>query len=210
MTQYRLLVRTEVLQQLAALSRAAQTQPNGLREREFRALKAGLRAVANGDEERFDGKRLAYSSDHHDLRDCAEIKLPVVHELKFDRELGPSHRLLYREFEPEDGGLPIRQVICFEHRGDDRPFQVAGARLGREAGFKLQTLRGVSNTRPRVGPAAPGEAAPIRQPLPPDIRAALAAASDVAPARGAVNMPTAGAARTTAHRGAPSGPDHQR
>jgi hypothetical protein len=29
--------------------------------REFRALKAGLRAVVNGDEAAFDGKRLGYS-----------------------------------------------------------------------------------------------------------------------------------------------------
>lgn len=78
MTQYRLLMKPELLQQLAALSRAAKTQPGGLRDREFRALKASLRAIANGDEESYDGKRLGYSSNHHDLRDCAEIKLPAV------------------------------------------------------------------------------------------------------------------------------------
>jgi hypothetical protein len=210
MTQYRLLLRPEMIRQLAALSRAAQTQPDGLRDREYRALKIGLLALADGREESFDGKRLGYSSEHQDLRDCAEIKLPVVHETRYDHELGPSHRLVYREFEPEDGGLPFREVICFEHRKDDRPFDVAGTRLAREAGSRLRTLQGVSDTRPHVGPRPPGEAAPVRQPMPPDLRAALAAASGIAPARGAINTPVASAPSTAARRGSPPELDRQR
>jgi hypothetical protein len=175
MTQYRLLVREEVLQQLAALRHAAGTQqPGGLRDREFRALEMGLRAVAHGQEEHFSGKRLGYRT--HDLRDCAEIKLSVVPESRGSRELGPSHRLIYREFEAEDGGPPYRQVIAFEPRKDDRPFEVAAARLGRDRGVRFRTFRPVAQT---------ASSAPIRQSLPPDLRKALAAASDVAPASGA-------------------------
>jgi hypothetical protein len=101
-------------------------------------------------------------------------------------------------------------VICFEHRKDDRPFNVAGMRLAREVGARLRTLQSVSATRPHVGPRPPGEAAPVRQPLPPDLRAALAAAAGIAPARGAVNTPVAGAPSTAARRGSPTEPDRQR
>jgi hypothetical protein len=189
MTQYRLLLKGQVMQQPVALSRAAKAQPGGLRDREFRALKIGLRALAEGREEAFDGKRLGYSPKHHDLRDCAGIKLPVVQESRHNHDLGPSHRLIYREFEADDGGLPVRQVICFAPRRDDRPFEVAAARLGRESGSRLQALDAISNTRPQLGPRPPGEAAPIRQSLPPDLQVTLAAAADVAPAPRAVNTP---------------------
>ncbi|MEU4607206.1 hypothetical protein AB0F43_29840 [Kribbella sp. NPDC023972] len=177
MTQYRLLVREEVLQQLAVLKRAAATQaPGGLRRREHQALELGLRALVHGQEELFDGKRLGYAA--YDLSDCAEIKLAVIPESRRNHELGPSHRLLYREFEAEDGGLPYREVVCFEPRKDDRPFDVAAARLGRVRGTRIRTL---------AAAAATSGAAPIRQPLPPDLRKALAAAANVAPASGAVN-----------------------
>ncbi|MEU4293830.1 hypothetical protein AB0E63_36900 [Kribbella sp. NPDC026596] len=176
MTQYRLLVHRDVLHYLRTLERAAATQqPGGLRDRELRALKAGLRAIANGEEEHFEGKRLGFTT--HDLSDCAEIKLPVIPESRGNRELGSSHRLLYREFEPEDGGPPYREVVCFEHRGGNRPFDVAAKRLGRAVGVRRQTLHALG---------ASSDIAPVRQPLPPDLRKALAAASGVAPARGAV------------------------
>ncbi|WP_198675864.1 hypothetical protein [Kribbella monticola] len=201
----------EVRRQLAELGRAAQSQPRGLRDREYRALRLGLQALANGQEAAFGGKRLGFSAKHHDLRDCAEIKLPVVQETRKNQDLGRSHRLIYREFEPEDGGPPYRQVISFEHRGDDRPFEVAGQRLGREIGSRHQALDAVSNLRPQFGPRESSEAAPIRRPLPPDIRAALAAASDVAPARGAVNPPgTATSPRAPTGRHSPTRPEPDR
>jgi hypothetical protein len=182
MTRYRLLVNWEVLRELRTLEQAAATQqPGGLRDRELRALKAGLRAIANGEEEEFAGKRLGFAT--HDLSDCAEIKLPVIPESRGNHELGPSHRLIYREFEPEDGGPPYREVVCFAHRRANRPFDVAARRLNRAVGVRHQTL----NTY-----GATSDIAPIRQPLPPDLRKALAAASDVAPAHGAVSGQPAG------------------
>jgi hypothetical protein len=184
MTHYRLLLRPEVLHQLAALARAAQTQgPGGLRTREFLALKAGLRALAEGREEEYDGKRLTYR--RHDLCDCAEIKLAVIPESRHNIELGPSHRLIYREFEAEDGGPPYREVVTFAHRGNDRPFTEAAARLSRRSGTRL---RGLQEATPSP---TPSPAAPIRQQLPPDLRTALAAAANVAPASGAVTALTA-------------------
>ena len=191
MTQYRLVLLPEVMQRLAALSHAAKTQgPGGLRTREFHALQVGLRALADGREEEFDGKRLSYR--RHDLSDCAEIKLAVVPETRHNIELGPSHRLIYREFEPEDGGPPYRQVVVFAHRGADRPFEEAAARLGRRAGARLRGVQAASaTTTPHTSAAAP-----IRQFLPPDLRAALAAAGDVAPARGAVSTQPSGQKRS--------------
>jgi hypothetical protein len=203
MKQYRLLVRRELLQQLAELQRAAESQPSGgLRDREFRALRLGLAALANGQEESFNGKRLRDAA--HDLSDCAEIKLSVIPESRGNQELGPSHRLLYREFEPEDGGLPYREVISFEPRKDDRPFKVAAARLDRPLGFKLDRLQSPTAANPSHDQHPSTPAAPLRQPLPPDLRKALAAASDVAPARGAVTaQPSTHPPSTTHHHNDP-------
>ncbi|GAA1555680.1 hypothetical protein GCM10009804_10700 [Kribbella hippodromi] len=178
MTKYRLLVNPELLGYLRALDRAAAAQPGGVRDRELRALKAGLRALANGDEAQFEGKRLRFLD--HDLSDCAEIKLPVIAETRGNRQLGPSHRLVYREYQAEDGGLPYREAICFEHRKDNRPFEVAAKRLGRATGVRLATLR---------SHGASSSITPPRQSLPPDLRKALAAAANVAPAHQSVNTP---------------------
>lgn len=199
MTAYRLVLQPDVGRQLAALAQAAKTQPGGLRDREFRALRIALRTIANGAEATADGKRLGYSPEHHDLRDCAEIKVPVIQETRHNHELGPSHRLLYREFDSPDDGPPIREVLCFEHRGNDRPFEVAAQRLGRETGKRVQTLRGVSNQRPHNGPARPGESGPVRQPLPPDLARALKGIEGNPSPRGAVRPP--GSAQPTAPPG---------
>jgi hypothetical protein len=86
-------------------------------------------------------------------------------------------------------------VISFEHRGNDRPFEVAGKRLGREIGARHSSLDAVSHLRPQVGPRPPGQAAPVRQPLPADLAKALAAASGVAPANGATSPPSAATLR---------------
>ena len=207
MTQYRLLVRPEVMQQLAALKRAAETQqPGGLRDRELRTLRLGLRALANGQEESFNGKRLGCAGQ--DLSDCAEIKLAVIPENRGNQDLGPSHRLLYREFESEDGGPPYREIVAFEPRKDDRPFEIAAIRLGRDHSVSQAAahsgLSGLDSQHAIPSATPTSAAAPTRQPLPPDLRAALAAASNVAPAHGAVTTPASTQTRPTApHRGAP-------
>ncbi|WP_433006005.1 hypothetical protein [Kribbella sp. CA-294648] len=173
------------MQQLRALQRAAESQqPGGLRDRELHALRLGLRALANGQEQSFDGKRLRNAD--HDLSDCAEIKLSVIPEARGNTELGPSHRLIYREFEAEDDGPPYREIVAFEPRKDDRPFHVAAARLNRPLGMRLDRLHSTAGTPSTPTRRPTNESAPIRHPLPPDLRKALAAASDVAPARGAV------------------------
>jgi hypothetical protein len=165
---YRLLLRPEVRRQLLNLAHAAKTQPGTLRHRELDALKLGLLVLAEGREHEYDGERLGYSAKYPDLRDCAELKLAVVVELRFGHELGPSHRLIYREFDAGPKRQPVREVLCFEHRRGDRPFTIAGQRLGRETGVRADTLRGLPNSRPAVGdwkdPSQP--VAPPRLPLP--------------------------------------------
>lgn len=208
--RFRIIVRPRLRRQLAVLEQAAASQPGSLRDREFRALKLSLRALAEGREEDYDGKRLGYSSGHHDLRDCAELKVPVIAESRYGNDLGPSHRLIYREFEPEDGGLPYREAVCFEPRGADRPFEVAGARLQREIGQPNPDLAHLPNYRPSFQRGAAEPTGPPRLPLPPDLRKALAAASDVSPAQGAVNMPRATTPRPASGRDGPPEPGRQR
>lgn len=168
------------------LEHAAASQPGSLRDREFRALKLGLKALAEGREDEYAGKRLGYSASHYDLRDCAELKVPVVPESRHGHDLGPSHRLIYREFEADDGGPPYREAVCFAPRSSDLPFQIAGARLGREVGQRVPELVHLPNHRPTFQRGAAEPTGPPRLPLPPDLRKALAAASNVAPAHGAV------------------------
>lgn len=201
--RYRILVDAKLRRQIAMLRQAASSRPDGLRARELRALMLGLQALAEGREEEFGGKRLGYSRDHHDLRDCAELKVPVISEFRYGHDLGPSHRLIYREFEPEDGGPPYREALCFAHRGDDLPFEVAGARLKREVGRPVPELAHLPNHRPTFQRGGAEPTGPPRLPLPPDLRTALAAASDVAPARGAAN------ARPSQRRSAPQASNRQ-
>jgi hypothetical protein len=61
MTQCRLLVNQDLLLYMRELDRASANHPGGLRHRELRALKAGLRALANGEEAEFEGKRLRFA-----------------------------------------------------------------------------------------------------------------------------------------------------
>lgn len=202
--RFRILVDPKLRRKIAMLEHAAASRPDSLRARELQALRLGLRALAEGREDDFGGKRLGYSPGHHDLRDCAEIKVPVVPESRFGRDLGPSHRLLYREFEPEDGGLPYREALCFEHRGDNLPFEVAGSRLGREVGRPDPALAHLPNHRPTFQHGAAEPTGPPRLPLPPDLRKVLAAVSDVAPASGAVRTsPPAQFPRAAPGRGLP-------
>jgi hypothetical protein len=201
MRPYRLILGPDLALEFRALMHAAKSQPGGLRDRELRALRIGLAAIANGTEESLGGKRLGYSAEHHDLRDCAEIKIAVVQESRGPRDLGPSHRLIYREFEAPDGGPPIREAICFAHRKNNRPFELAAARLGREKGVRFRSLHGVSNhQRPHNGPTHAGEASPVRQPLPPELAQAMKGLEGNPSPRGATRPP--GSAQPTAPPGA--------
>ena len=194
--KYRVIVLPEFHRELRALALAAKTRPGGLRHRELEALQLGVEVLAGGREGDFAGRRLGYSRRHHDLRDCAEIKLPVVPELRGDRDLGPSHRLIYREFEAEDGGLPYRELISFAPRQGNRAFIVAAERLGRKFGTRAEELTALPEQRPTVGHQAHAvPTGPIRQRLPPDLAKALAAASGVAPATGAPSSSSAPARR---------------
>ena len=61
----------------------------------------GLKALQEGRESEYEGKQLGYGPNSYDLRDAAQIKVPVFDEYKSNGwPLGPSHRMTYREFEP--------------------------------------------------------------------------------------------------------------
>ena len=186
--RFRLLVKPRVRRQLAGLEQAAASQPGSLRDRELRA------------------SSLAFEPSPKDVRRISAVSASATHpatttsaiapssrsrhpESRYGHDLGPSHRLIYREFEPEDGGLPYREVVCFEPRHADRPFEVAGCpppARGRPSRTRHSpTSRTIA---PAFGRGAAEPTGPPRLPLPPDLRRALAAASDVAPVSRAVNQ----------------------
>jgi hypothetical protein len=94
--KYQLLVHPELRDQLRKLHAEARQNPSGPEAKEFEAVRKGLSALRDGREADFSGERLGYSDRHADLRDCAEIKLPVVAE--FNRRGRPM-------------GLPIGSPI---------------------------------------------------------------------------------------------------
>jgi hypothetical protein len=154
-----------------------------------------LKALQSGREDAYEGKQLGYGPQSHDLRDCAELKVPVVPEFTpggFPR--GPSHRLIYREFDPlptvRDGRVvhdpnarPYRHVVAFGHRSHD-PAAIAGRRLGRERGKPERDLHGVSGGgRPSVGKDLRGrQTTPHRIPVPSDLIRQAAILRDSPPA----------------------------
>ncbi|MGW1345289.1 hypothetical protein ACWCOV_29875 [Kribbella sp. NPDC002412] len=129
----------------------------------------------------------------------------MIPETRGSLELGLSHRLLYREFEATDGGLPYREVVAFEPRKNDRPFEVAAARLGRRRGIRIQRLEAVVARIQRLeAVVATRASAPIRQPLPSDLRQALATAiAGVPPSGPAALRPPTAQRHTGPRRGAP-------
>lgn len=175
--QFRLFVRRRVKRQLQALSAGVAHDPHGPAAARLSALLSALETVEAGQEMSLDGKRLGYSSQHYDLRDCAEIKVPIVQEFSREgRPLGPSHRLIYREFfAPDDEQLPVREVICCEPRADGLAFEIAARDLGRIRTIEFDELRDLPNIAPALGPNKDRErpSAPPRLPLPPEIAVAL-------------------------------------
>ncbi|MEU4197362.1 hypothetical protein AB0E69_36075 [Kribbella sp. NPDC026611] len=159
--------------------------PRGPAGQQLDAFVEAMRALREGRERdpKYRGsKQLGYGPQSHDLRDTAELKVPV-----FDRGGTPefpaqSHRLVYREFRPptvlrEDGtaareGLPIRQLVAFNDRGDE-PAAVAGERLGRVRGMAESDLRGVvGGGRPEIGRVRDdAQITPHAMEAPPDVLA---------------------------------------
>lgn len=174
---FRLVVRPRVGRRVQALSAAVDHDPKGPAAPKLATLLEALDAVAHGREEDYAGKRLGNSGQHIDLRDCAEIKVAYVQEYRRDGSpLGPSHRLIYREFDPpSDSRTAIREVICFGPRADGRVFEVAGQELQRTRTTELDTLRNLPNSKPAVGPNMDPDRpiSPVRLPLTPEVAAAL-------------------------------------
>jgi hypothetical protein len=176
---FRLVIHPELKAQIDLLAAAHKRYEDGerspeneLASKEFQAVMAALKSLRDGREiavneetrqpGQYVGKQLQYGPSSHDLRDCAEIKVPVVQEYG-DRgqRLGPSHRLVYQEFEappkfeggkevPDPEALPVRYVVAFEARSND-PAGVTGERLGRARGIPERDLQHLSNSRPDVG-----------------------------------------------------------
>ncbi|TDW79321.1 hypothetical protein EV647_8122 [Kribbella sp. VKM Ac-2566] len=183
--KYHLIIDPELLDELRDLYARAQAEPNGPAAQQFEAVRLGLSALREGREAEFAGERLGRSDDHSDLRDCAEIKIPVVQELnRRGQPMGPSHRMTYREFEgPTESHLPVRQVVAFAPRKDGEIFDVTAARLGRSKGVALDELDHLPTVRPAVGPGKESgrPVTPPRMPLPADLAQALKAMEGLPP-----------------------------
>ncbi|GAA3594839.1 hypothetical protein [Kribbella ginsengisoli] len=201
--KYHLVLHPDLQAELRDLHAATLRDPSGPEAEQFAAVRTGLAALRAGRETDFNGERLGYSDRHADLRDCAEIKLPVVEEFnRSGRPMGPSHRLTYREFNgPSPDHLPVRQVLAFAPRKDGRPFEVTAIRLGRTRGTPLAELDTLPNVEPAVGPDKDPTPpiAPIRRPLPPDLAQAMKALEGTPPASGAATPPTATPQRPPNH-----------
>ncbi|GAA1576748.1 hypothetical protein GCM10009789_32810 [Kribbella sancticallisti] len=212
--KYHLMVHPELQAQLRDLHTKVLQDPSGPEAQQFAAVRTGLSALRDGREADLDGERLGYSDRHPDLRDCAEIKLTVVAEFtRRGRAMGPSHRLIYREFEGAAADHPpVRQVMAFEPRKDGRPFEVAANRLGRTRGAPLAELDSLPNVEPAVGPGKDPTRpiAPVRRPLPPDLAQAMKGLEGVPPAAGAATPPRGDLERPIGPRHTPGSPTRER
>ncbi|TCC33539.1 hypothetical protein [Kribbella sindirgiensis] len=180
--RYLLIVDEGLKPELDAGYAAWKADPRSDAGREFNAAMRAMKALQEGREGEYDGKRLTSGPGSHDLRDCAEVKVPVFEEYKDSGwPLGPSHRLTYREFDPlprvEDGRVvadpdaqPYRHVVAFAHRADD-PAAITGQRLGRTRGLLDPELHGLgAGERPSIGPQRDGApTTPHRIPVPGDL-----------------------------------------
>lgn len=179
---YHLILHEDLRAQINVLNEERKRNPSGEAAKEYVAVIKGLQALRDGREGEYQGKQLGYGPGSHDLRDCAELKVPVVAEFTpGGHARGPSHRLVYREFDPlptvQDGRVvndpnapAYRQVVTFAHRGDD-PAAITGQRLARVRGIPDRNLHGLTGGgRPEVGPQRPGvQTTPHRVPVPQDL-----------------------------------------
>ncbi|NEA30123.1 hypothetical protein [Streptomyces sp. SID13031] len=212
--KYHLVVHPDLGEELRELRTKAQENPTGLEAQQFGAVRRGLSALRGGREADLNGERLGYSDRHPDLRDCAEIKLPVVEEFnRRGRPMGPSHRMTYREFDaPAPEHLPVRQVMCFEPRKDGRPFEVTADRLGRTRGVPLAELDSLPNVEPAVGPDKDlnRPVSPVRRPLPAELAQAMKGLEGLPPASGAATPPSGDPPRSPIQSHRPPGPSRER
>jgi hypothetical protein len=201
-----LLIHQDLRDHMNWLAYMYQNYPDTPEAYEYVAARKALRALQQGRESEYGGKQLSYGRASHDLRDCAELKVPVFRRFtESGWELGPSHRLIYREFEPipritrlDDGtlvpdpdALLFRHVIAFESRDAiPDPAAVAGASLGRVRGIPLRDLVGLGADHPNIGPLRLGmQATPSRIPVPGDLLPAARFLQDQAIARAAAHPP---------------------
>ncbi|HEY3558540.1 MAG TPA: hypothetical protein VGL05_13805 [Kribbella sp.] len=160
---YHLIHHPEFSRDMDRLFEEWKNDQNSSGGREFQAAMGALRALREEREGEYDGKQLGYGPQSYDLRDCAELKVPVDREFTpGGHERGPSHRLVYREFDalpkveggrvvPDPNTQAYRQPIAFAHRSKD-PADVAGKRLGRTVGMPSHDLHGlVGGGRPSTG-----------------------------------------------------------
>ena len=183
--RYHLILDPDLRDELRELHARAQADPNGAAAKQFEAVRVALSALREGREAEFAGERLGRSDNHPDLRDCAEIKIPVVEEFnRRGRPMGPSHRVTYREFEgPTESSLPVRQVVAFAPRKNGEIFDVTANRLGRSKGVALDELDHLPTVRPITGPGKEPDRliGPPRMALPPDLAQSLKALDGLAP-----------------------------
>ena len=179
--KYQLVVHPELREEINRLYAAWKQDPASNAGREFEAFRDAMTALRDGREDEYIGKQLGYGRSSHDLRDAAELKVEVFAEGGTRERPRPSHRLVYREFEPlpkvvdgrvvrDPNALPVRQIVAFNHRSMD-PAAIAGERLGRERGKAESSLHGLTGGgRPDVGPQRPGvQTTPHRLPMPEDV-----------------------------------------
>lgn len=208
MPAFRLIVRPEVRRQITAWAATMKDQNatpdvRAAAAEKFEAATTALAALRDGRDGAYNGKRLGFGRDSHDLSDCAEYKVPVGQRPDHP---APNHRLIYREFEdpwrnqivdgravPNPDSTPFREVVAFEHRGSSPdPAAIAGQRLGRTRGMPVQSLNHIRGDKPSVGPQrADAPRTPPRTAMPPDVMKAARALYGTAPAGGAVNAPNA-------------------
>lgn len=176
--EYDITLSHGVSDRLLQLAYETVVHPGSVNAKEFYAALSAFDVLREGRERYYDGERLGYSPSHYDLRDCAEIKVPVIQEYnRRGRPLGPSHRMIYREYDPPRApDLPVREIVAFAPRADGQSFGTAGDELNRTRGAELETLEGFLNTKPALGPDKdPGRAvSPPRLRPTPDIAAAIA------------------------------------
>jgi hypothetical protein len=121
------------------------------RAKQFEVFRVALSALRTGREAEVAGERLGRSDNHPDLRDCAEIKIPVVEEFnRRSQPLGPSTESPYRE---RSKAAPNRLCRCDKSsrshpRKDGEIFDVTANRLGHSKGIALDELDRLPTVHP--------------------------------------------------------------